>query len=59
MLLPQPIQELQRPDKKLTDTTNTVATTAKLLAADKQRARDVLLQLRYTLSRSVSDIEIK
>jgi hypothetical protein len=34
-------------------------TTATLLAKDRARAADVLLQLHYQLSRTVSSIEIK
>jgi len=40
-------------------TTVTNNTTVTLLAKDRARATDVLLQLRYQLSRTVSSIEIK
>lgn len=39
--------------------TDAKTTTANLLAKDRARAADVLLQLHYQLSRTVSSIEVK
>jgi len=46
-----------QPDNKVTEPRNT--TTVLLLAADRKRAQDVLLQLQYQFSRKVTNVEIK
>jgi len=36
-----------------------LSTTARLLVADRDRATDILLQLKFQLSRNVSSTEVK
>jgi len=50
------------PDEIVTEVAQTVTVTQitkTLLTKDRERATDVLLQLRYQLSRTVSSIEVK
>jgi len=50
------------PDEIVTEVVQTVTVTQitkSLLTKDRERATDVLLQLRYQLSRTVSSIEVK
>jgi len=54
---PPQLTELQK--QRANNTVEKIAITKTLLAADRKRAADVLLQLHYQLSRTTSSITIK
>ena len=52
-------QTLSQVEVKIMSSATTNLVTARLLATDRDRATDILLQLKFQLSRNVSSTEVK
>lgn len=57
-MIPPKIQIIEQPPDNIAALQQSLITKS-LLTKDRERATDVLLQLRYLLSRTVSSIEVK